>query len=70
MMTDLDELRDTLSQAAQSLAQVKPDPGDWPGWMSYFLEALDTQANDRRAFESALVTLYDSLKTRIEGGRW
>ena len=65
-MTALDDL-------ARDTALIEPEPGDWAGWITYLLEALQEKAQkDCKSgdFETMLKALRDDLEIRITGGRW
>ena len=67
------DLMTSLSQAAEEIADLEPDPNDWAGWISYVLDELQLQAaHDFKpaAFESMLLSLKTSLESRIENGKW
>ena len=71
--TPLDELMDILGQTANEIAQVEPEPGDVAGWITHLLEVLQAEAQkDRKdvAYENMLLTLRESLETRVKGGKW
>jgi len=69
-MTDLDELRDLVTDFSNDLAQAEPEPEKWPGWIIFTLESLDNLTDDHQAFEAELIALRNDLTTRIEGGGW
>jgi hypothetical protein len=46
---------------------------DWPRWIGYLLEALDTVAGQREQhddFDEMLTALSEALTRRVELGHW
>jgi len=71
MMTDLDELRNLVTDFCNDLTQAEPEPEKWASWIAYLLEGLDNKASGRRdEFWAMLKVLGNALETRIEAGRW
>ncbi len=71
--TPLNDLMELLSDTANEIADVEPEPGDWSGWIAYLLESLQEQADKdfkRGEYETMLETLRDDLITRIDRGKW
>lgn len=67
------DLMKSVSQTAEKIADLEPDPVDWDGWVSYLLEELQLQASKDfkpAAFEKMLRTLKTSLESRIDSGKW
>ena len=67
------DLMESLGQAASEIADLEPEPESWAGWIAYFLEALQVEAekdSKPAGFESMLPTLRDALIARIESGKW
>ena len=66
-----DQLADTLDELARDIALIEPDPRDWAGWVNYFLEQMEYQAEKRRLiynYEQALESLAINIQNRIKGG--
>jgi hypothetical protein len=62
-----EEIQEALDEAAQVMAAAPPE--QWPGWMRYFLEALEAQA-DVPAYRAMIEALREDLTIRLEVGRW
>lgn len=44
----VDELEKSMKETARDIAILEPDPLDWEGWVSYFLENLDVESQITR----------------------
>jgi hypothetical protein len=56
-----------LDAAADAVATAPPE--QWAGWVRYFLEALEAQA-DIQQYRTALEDVREDVTIRIERGRW
>lgn len=73
----LSDVKEKVEQAAHAIATLPPT--QWPGWVTYLLEALDDELSkaDWRAAEysrDASWRLLDAVKAsieiRLDAGRW
>lgn len=69
-MSNSENLREEMNHAAQSIAGASPNADVWRASLISLLEALESKAQDRAAFESMLSNLCDDLAFRLEEGRW
>ncbi len=60
-----DELADALCDMARDIALIEPDPQDWAGWVTYFLEYLEAEAK-RREKQVDFENMIRSLKSHLE----
>lgn len=73
----LSVVQETVERAAQAVSTLPPE--QWPGWVTYLLEALDSEMTKRpwRAAEYGrdaqhrlLSDVKTSIETRLDAGRW
>lgn len=74
-MSQYDELREVLNEAAQSVANADSNPVTWVAWITYFMEQLEKRSMDansgyRQAYRDMLANLLDILRNRIRTGGW
>ncbi len=74
-MSQYDELRETLGEAAGSVADADPNPVTWLAWITYFMEQLEKRSMDsnpgyQQAYREMLENLNDVLRNRIRTGGW
>jgi hypothetical protein len=69
-MNDMSELQSLLDGAAQELTGMTVDPVMWRNGMIYLMKVLESQSQDREAFESMLANLCDDLAIRLDAARW
>lgn len=74
-MSELDELRDTLNETAEAIAQKGGNPRAWLTWMTYLLERLEQEATGvdptyKITYREMLVALQDVLRNRLKTGGW
>jgi replication-associated recombination protein RarA len=70
-----DDLRETLDQAANEMAEVQSNPRAWLSWMIYLLERLEGEATkagaaDKDSFVEMLSALQDAIRNRTRTGGW
>ena len=60
-VTEAGDLNELMTDTAAALAQVLPNPGDWPGWLVILLHELERQA---------MAQLGEVIETRLGAGQW
>ncbi len=74
-MSQEDELRDVLNQAAKQISDTQSNPRAWQSWMVYLLSRLEEEATkagaaSRESFIDMLSALQDALRNRQRTGGW
>lgn len=68
-----DDLREAISDLVADLSAIIPDPGNWLGWMIFWLETMDKKAIDIECetdFEQTLERLIDMISNRLYNKHW
>lgn len=68
-MTDIFKIKSLLDDTSRDLTQVLPTE-ELRGIVIYFLEALESEAEDRKEFEQMLLDLLDDIDRRLDSGKW
>ena len=69
-MTEAGDLNELMTDTAAALAQVLPNPGDWPGWLVILLHELERQAGSPQEYRHAMVLLVEVIEARLDAGQW
>lgn len=56
-----DALQKGLAEIARDIAIIEPDPEDWAWWISYLLEQMQTEAENR-----GKISAYQQMIKKIE----
>ena len=68
-----DAVQKAIEELARDIAIIEPDPMDWEWWLSYLLEQLEIQSEQRRIetqYQQILLVLVGKIESRINGGKW
>ncbi len=74
-MSKEDDVRDSLNEAAQQIAEAQNNPRTWLSWVVYLLARLEdqaaksTQAN-RESYMEMLAALQAEIRNRTRTGGW
>ena len=69
-MTEAGDLNELMTDTAAALAQVLPNPGDWPGWLVILLHELERQADNPQEYRQAMALLVEVIEARLSAGEW
>jgi hypothetical protein len=69
-MTEAGDLNELMTDTAAALAQVLPNPGDWPGWLVILLHELERQAGSPQEYRQAMALLLEVIEARLSAGQW
>jgi hypothetical protein len=74
-MSQEDELRDVLNEAAKSISDTESNPRTWLAWVVYLLARLEEKATNenpayKESFVEMLEALQDEIRNRTRTGGW
>ena len=74
-MSQEDELRDILDEAAKSVSTAQSNPRTWLPWVVYLLARLEEKATNenpayRDSYLEMLAALQDEIRNRTRTGGW
>jgi hypothetical protein len=64
------DLNDPITDTAAALAQVLPNPGNWPGWLVILLHELECQTGSPQKYRQAMALLVEVIEARLDAGKW
>lgn len=75
MLTETDDLKLTLDEAAQQLSDTAAEIEDWEAWLVYFLGDLEMLAASLDAkhpdeYQAMLERLKEDIEAKLKQGAW
>jgi hypothetical protein len=74
-MSREEELRDIITEAAETMSAAQSNPRTWLSWVVYLLARLEEKATnenpaDKESFLEMLSALQDEIRNRTRTGGW